>query len=86
MSSVVADTHAAVWYLAEPERLSKPAKEAMHRAARQGRPIYISPISIVELVYLVEKSRLTEAVHERVRQALRDPASVLRLAPMDLLS
>ncbi len=84
MTAVVADTHAIVWYLSAPDRLSEPARDAMHDAARTGCRIYVSPITTIELVYLVEKGRLENGDLEQLLEALRDPASVIRLAPMDL--
>ena len=55
MAGVVADTHALVWYLVEPSRLSPTAGAALDQAVDVGDGIYISAISLVELVYLVEK-------------------------------
>jgi PIN domain nuclease of toxin-antitoxin system len=37
----------------------------------------------VETVYLVEKGRLTRTAYERLRSALNDPESGLRVAPLD---
>jgi predicted nucleic acid-binding protein len=44
----------------------------------------VPSISLVELVYLVDKGRFPAAAAERVDRVLRDPASGFRLAPLDL--
>ena len=58
MASIVADTHAAVWYLSNDPRLSRAAGAAMDAVTAAGDPILIPAISLVELTYLVEKGRL----------------------------
>ena len=59
--AVIADTHTLIWSLFEPSRLSVAAKRALADAEAAGAPIYISSVSIVELRYLVEKGKFTEA-------------------------
>lgn len=66
MTSVVADTHTIIWYLVEPDKLSKNALLALDRATNTGESICISTISIVEVCYLVERSRLPELVLQRL--------------------
>jgi PIN domain nuclease of toxin-antitoxin system len=58
MAAVVADTHAAVWYLTGNPKLSVVAARALDEASASGDPILIPSISLVELTYLVEKGRL----------------------------
>lgn len=58
MSAVVADTQSAIWYLIDKGRLSNAAEAALDGASQAGSPIYVASISLVELVYLVEKNRL----------------------------
>jgi PIN domain nuclease of toxin-antitoxin system len=82
LSAVVADTHALIWFLMEPARLSPPAGAALQAAADSG--IHFSAITIVEIVYLIEKGRLPSAVLERVMAGLGTPGSTLRVAPLDL--
>jgi len=52
---VVADTNAVLWLYFDPSRLSAPARPALHAASTTGR-IYISAITMVELVYLEARS------------------------------
>jgi PIN domain nuclease of toxin-antitoxin system len=58
MSSLVADTHTVVWYLLNDSRLSPAAREALDAASAAGDPVFVSAISVSELVYLVEKGRV----------------------------
>ncbi len=57
MSSVVVDTHVAIWYFLQSSRLSNRAISALD-ATKAGESIYLSAISLVEVIYLVGKVRL----------------------------
>ena len=83
MSSVVADTHAIVWYLANDARLSQTAMHALDRASATGGPIYVPSICLVELTYLVEKGRLPSLARDRLIRALDEPFAPCRLVPLD---
>ena len=84
MSSVVADTHAALWYLIRDARLSATARDAMRASVRTGMPVFVSTISLVELTYLVEKGRLPADALQVLRNALADPEFGLTPVPLDL--
>lgn len=58
MSAVLADTHAALWFLKLHPSLSQAARLAMRQASAGGDPILISAVSLIEICYLIEKSRL----------------------------
>lgn len=83
MSAVVSDTHAAVWYIVEPQKLSPNARALFEQTALAGESIYMSAISIVEICYLVEKGRLLPAVLQRLVKALQDANSALMIFPVD---
>lgn len=58
MTSVVADTHAIVWYLIEPRRLGTAARRAF-TAADAGRwTCYVPAVTLVEICLLHERGRL----------------------------
>lgn len=59
MVVAVADTHTIIWYLFADGRLSTRAKEMIEAAAEQNQTIAVSSISVVEMVYLEERGRLT---------------------------
>lgn len=82
--SVVADTHAVIWYLAGSTNLSEPARDAMRTAVEGGDRIYVSAITLVEIVYLTERERIPRPALERLTGHLRDPASAFSLVPIDL--
>ena len=84
MAAVVSDTHAAVWYLLNTKNLSSNAQRAMDDAAKAGDPVYVSSISLVEVVYLVEKGKLPPIVLDRLTTALSEPNSGFLIAPLDL--
>ena len=65
---IVLDTHAWIWWLAVPRRLSRPAKLAIDRADRIG----VSTISVFEVAQLVQRRRVTLDIPLRawVREAL----------------
>jgi PIN domain nuclease of toxin-antitoxin system len=70
MICAVADTHALIWYLFDDRRLSRAAKKFMDEAAKKGEQIGVSSISLIEIVYLVEKEKLHPRTLERLLQSL----------------
>src|SRR5215469_18012801 len=83
MAAVVADTHAAVWYLGNSPRLSAAAANALDQASTAGDPILIPSISLVELTDLVEKGRLPAEARKRLVDALAESGGPYELAPLD---
>jgi len=83
MPGVVADTHALVWYLIEPARLSNAASAALDASVNSGEKIYVSAISLVELIYLVEKGRLPQLVITRLQAALAVAGAEVSVVPLD---
>lgn len=83
MSAVVADTHTVIWYLLSRENLSANAIVALEQATAAGDPIYVASISVVEVIYLVERRRLPELALERLIRALSEVDTVV-IVPLDL--
>lgn len=54
---ILLDTNALIWATSDPERLSKKALRAIHRAS-QGTGIAISAISLWEVALIASKGRL----------------------------
>ena len=54
---IVLDTHVWLWYLNDPQRLSKTAADAVNRTMTENG-VYISSISVWEVALLVQKGRL----------------------------
>lgn len=84
MSSLVVDTHAAVWYLLQSSRLSSTANAALDETLKRGDSIYLASISLVEVIYLVEKLRISQLAADRLIDGIKDPLSNWILAPLDL--
>ena len=61
----VLDTHAAIWYLLDSKNLSQTAFTLIDAAAGSGAPTYISAVSLVEVVYLVERGRIAADAYDR---------------------
>ncbi len=56
--SAVLDTHAAIWYVFIRKRLSQDALRFIRRSVENGRSVYVSAISLVETIYLIERRRI----------------------------
>lgn len=82
MASLVADTHAVLWYLENSPRLSEQARSRMGEAIRSGFPIFVASISIVEITYLVDKRRLTPDQLAIIKDVLRRPDSGFVIVPL----
>jgi len=83
MSRVLADTHALLWFLFNPKRLSDAAHSAL-TAAESGGAVYASMISVIEVRYLVEKSRVPSETYDDLVMAIHDPDLALTLLAIDL--
>jgi PIN domain nuclease of toxin-antitoxin system len=81
MIAAVADTHTALWYLFNDERLSLVAGDFIDKAAMAGSQIVVSSISLAEIVYLTEKNRLPANAYSDLKAALEDPDHVFKEAP-----
>lgn len=81
-SSVVLDTHAWVWWVSEPARLTPRAAKLVDTAA-SARTLYVSSISAWEVALLVRKDRLrlTMAVEDWVAKSETLP--FLQFVPVD---
>jgi PIN domain nuclease of toxin-antitoxin system len=81
MIAGIADTHTALWYLFDDERLSVAAGDFIDQAGAAGRRIVVSSISLAEIVYLIEKNRLPASAYTDLKTALADPGHVFKEAP-----
>jgi PIN domain nuclease of toxin-antitoxin system len=81
--SVVADTHAAGWWLAAREKLSPAARAALELASQGGSTVFISSVTVVEVCYLVEKGKLSAEILAKIDAALDDPTVALTAVSLD---
>ncbi|OAI41484.1 hypothetical protein AYO38_03605 [bacterium SCGC AG-212-C10] len=84
MIGVIADTHAALWYTQNSPLLSNVAADAMDAVVLHGDSIGVSVISLVEIVYLVEKNRLSPQAFATLKSALLSESTGLVVAPIDI--
>jgi PIN domain nuclease of toxin-antitoxin system len=79
----VLDTHAAIWYLLDSTKLSGPAYSLIDGAAASGAPTYISAVSLVEVVYLVERGRIAVDAFDKFASELKNENPAFRVVPLD---
>ncbi len=60
MRCVLADTHALLWFLFNPKRLSHTAESALVAAVESGGAVYASVISVIEVRYLLSPGWVME--------------------------
>lgn len=83
MASLVADTHAVIWYLLGSPRLSAFARKQMSATVAEQLPILVPSISLVEMIYLVEKNRIPRSEFERLLSVLSASDSGIKIVPLD---
>jgi len=54
---ILLDTHAWIWFVSNPEKLSRPARKEIEKETGQGR-LLVSAISVWETAMLVKSKRL----------------------------
>ena len=82
--SLVVDTHSFIWFLARSSDLSSVARQAIREAITSGHPVYVSSVTIVEVIYLTEKKRLPRQNLIDLKATLHRPDSGFKVAPFDL--
>lgn len=80
----VADTHALIWYIFADPRLSNPAKTFIDNAFANSDYVGVSSITLVEIVYLIEKRRIAAESLSIVASLLEQLDSVFIEIPVDL--
>ncbi len=84
MVSAVIDTHALIWYLASDARLSARAKNFIEETAFQGQQIALSSITLAEMVYLIERGRISASQFSLLAESLNTPTSLFLESPLNL--
>ena len=81
--AAVLDTHAAIWYLLDAKSLSPTAALLIDEAAEKGSPAYLPSISLVEVVYLVERGRLPAKALDSLLGRLAGSKPAFSVVPLD---
>jgi len=79
---IVLDTHAWVWWVANPEQLSPSARQRIDNEAEKA-PIFVSSISAWEVALLVRKGRLELTMDVKDWIAKSESLPALRFIPVD---
>ena len=80
----IADTHSVIWYLSRDKRLSYRAEHFIEQAASQGNQIGIASITLVEIVYLIERNRIPVESFSKLAEELASHESVFIEVPLSL--
>ncbi|HNC91218.1 MAG TPA: type II toxin-antitoxin system VapC family toxin [Anaerolineales bacterium] len=84
MTDYVADTHALIWYLENSPRLGSQARVAFDACDRGEIQIYVPTICLVEIVYLMEKGRISPEMKSMLDEELKSGESGLVLADLNM--
>jgi len=79
---VIADTHAIIWYLLDSPRLSASASAQFEACLTDEIRVGVASISIVEIVYLVDKGRIPAATIPMLKESWEQPLPVLEVIPL----
>ena len=82
MPGAIADTHAVIWYLLDSPRLSAPALAQFEKCRIEGMTVGVSSMSIIEVVYLVEKGRIPHTTLPLLEESLSEQPAVLEIIPI----
>jgi PIN domain nuclease of toxin-antitoxin system len=81
--SIVLDTHAVVWYLLGSDDLPSKIYELIDTTSVSGGSAFVSVISLVEIVYLVERDRIPAEAYARLVRELGSGVTTLSIVPLD---
>jgi PIN domain nuclease of toxin-antitoxin system len=84
MITGIVDTHTVIWYLVSDSRLSTTAKVFIDNQANSGNQLGVSSITLVEMVYLIEKNRISATSFTRLVEAMSDSEHALVEIPVDI--
>ena len=82
MAGVIADTHALIWYLLDSPRLSDSASAQFEACHTGGVRVGVASISIVEIVYLMDKGRIPAQTIPLLQEGLERQPSLLEIVPL----
>jgi PIN domain nuclease of toxin-antitoxin system len=80
---IVLDTHALIWWAAEPTRIPAKARRAVSAAMKTQEPVAVSAISAWEIAMLAERGRLELTMDADVWLSHVQALPGLRFVPVD---
>jgi PIN domain nuclease of toxin-antitoxin system len=84
MKRYVTDTHSLIWHIFDNPKLSKRAKSIFEKTDYGEYQVYIPIIVLVEIVYLMEKSKIPVETVDKVINLLDKSPINYRLFSMNL--
>ena len=84
MTGLAVDTHALIWYVQNNAKLSVVAKQAIEETLARDEPIWISSISMVEIIYLIDRGKLPGDLASRVLQYFQGPNATFSMSSLSL--
>lgn len=81
----VADTCVLIWYLTNDPKLPSEAPDVfnlLEETSKGLRTVYVSTITLVELIYLMEKGRVTRDMIDKLLDHLTEPGSTFILSDL----
>src|SRR5262249_51566405 len=80
----VADTHALIWHFSGDSRLSSEAKRCFAMADQGEAVMFVSVITVVEVIYLDEKGKVSKELSKQAIHLLKPAEDAsYRLVPID---
>ncbi|MBD2547316.1 type II toxin-antitoxin system VapC family toxin [Planktothricoides raciborskii] len=83
MLRAIVDTHAVIWYIFADPRLSVTAQATIEQIAADGDIVGFSSITLAEIIYLIEKSRIPSSTLTRLLGEVDRQDPVLVEIPFD---
>jgi predicted nucleic acid-binding protein len=83
MLRAIVDTHAVIWYIFADSRLSVTAQATIEQIAADGDIVGFSSITLAEIIYLIEKSRIPSSTLTRLLGEVDRQDPVLVEIPFD---
>jgi PIN domain nuclease of toxin-antitoxin system len=80
--NLVLDTHAVIWYLLDDRQLPTAIGRLIDEATEIDS-VFVSAISLVEIVYLAERGRIAQESYDRLSHELNEDTSAFILAAVD---
>ena len=84
MVGILLDTHAIIWFFLNSSQISKKAVLPIEERVQTGAPIFLAAISLVEIIYLIEKGRIPQIALDRLEAQIISPDSPLKVIPLDI--
>ena len=78
------DTHILIRWLLEPKKLSKEQLRVMRNAVRQGEPLAVSAVTLLEIAVLFGEARTRLRVPAESLLDTIQPAAGFRVLPIDV--